>query len=248
MFHIIFVLLSLATLSLVAMEPVTIKPSNSSSGVSFFIKSISHNLPDNYQLPKEIKHKLLTTYVALINNEYNSSHRYNELVDAFDYMNLNTDNKQYIQKLFSTTKTAMKIDNINNNKQIIFGDFPNAQIDYQKMLQLPLNIRRTIASKYSDMILIKTTEENLNQKEVRQEEKFEYGISALIMASICIFLDAYFIKYPTCILSLAWIQPLQAIPKLIYDKCRPLTSNQAFKFYHHNGYKLLPLLPEENEK
>ena len=247
--HIIFtVLLLAAQRSLFAMELIPFPPSNSSSEMCFLI----NNITPQYAVPEDTKKELLTLYIAVTNDERRASHEYDILINIPDYMNLNKHNKCYIQELLSAN-TPMRIDGINNKKMIVLTAFPNAQVEYQKMLELPHNVRRKMAAEYSSMIIVTGPEHKMNSDQVEAKETIAImkncSLTAGMIATTTTILS-YFLSMAISDPFIATAMIASATPvfkRLIYEEViYPLTKN--LKYRYHNGYELLPLLPEDDNK
>lgn len=257
MFLITSVLLLLVTYhSLFPMEPLPIiTPSNSSSEVCFFINNIDHRLPQHYQLLKDIKTKLLTTYSAITNDERIASHTYNKLINISNYMNLDRKNKQIIQTL-SNKKRGVCIRKINKKKIIVFPSHDQQQLS----LNLRQNVRHTLAQKYSSMVLAPTTKRCWMNKRKMQSLSLEKNFyNGVLIISPAIILTALIIGYCRaeycpllCLLAIVLAIPgtaLAIIIKEMYKSYKFIYSPiNALELFQYNGYELLPLLPEENGK
>lgn len=234
----------------------TLNISNSSSEMCFFIKHIDHNLSQCHHLNDDAKKELLKKYIAATNDERRASCEYDKLIDIPDYMNLSKNNKCSIQMLCSAG-TPMRIDDINNNKMIVLTAFPNSQIDYyQKMLKLPQHIRRKITTRYSRMIIVTGPEQQMNPDQIGNKELIEMlkscSINAGIIATTTTILDYFLaINIPNPFIAIPLFSAMTALEILIFTKgmdamLYPLT--RELKYRYHDGYKLQPLLPEENKK
>jgi alpha-glucosidase (family GH31 glycosyl hydrolase) len=198
MSHNIFITLSLFTIncSLITMEPLKSSSaiqqfSNSSSEIYWFVQNIDHNLAQQHHLIVDTKNKLLTTYIALTYNEQMESHQYNELIDINDYMNLNKNNKHYIQTLFQET-SPLCIHNDKNPKFITLNYISNhsAEVTYENMLKLPLYLRCKISDKYKILV------ENKSYCDSAQSRRIVHGFQRMLTPKLFYSDD---IPYPYCI-------------------------------------------------
>ncbi|HLW72598.1 MAG TPA: hypothetical protein VKR54_00975 [Candidatus Babeliales bacterium] len=241
--RIIFITLLLITqISLFAMELVPFQPSNSSSEMYFLI----NNITPQYAVPVDTKKDLLKIYIAITNDERIASHKYDEIINIPDYMNLNKHHKCYIQELFGEYRI---LDDINNKKMVIL-----TAINYQKMLKLPQSVRRKIADRYSPMIIVMKskygiTPQQATNKEIIEAIKSDFKNACIMAAMItileylqCITLANYFFTVPLISLMLGF--ELLTFTKVIYNAIHLLTRELIYRYHK----QLLSLLPEDDTK
>lgn len=231
MFHIIFALLLLTPLSLLPMNQLSIKPSNSSSEVCFFIKNINQTKPYEYN---DIKNTILIKYIATIKDEKKASEQYHELINVSDYMSLNKTNKQCIQ-IFLGPKTPMCIQDIQNHKSLKLASLQ----DYEKILLLPQNIRQKIADKYSSTINVETTITKKYSPSWRKEENINETANANGFMLLCIgfIMDCYSCTFPQY--TIISIVPGWVVSHIMYETYKNIYGATKIE----KKYKYLPLLP-----
>ena len=249
--RIIFITLLLITqISLFAMELVPFQPNNSSSEIYFLI----NNITPQYAVPVDTKKDLLKIYIAITNDERIASHKYDEIINIPDYMNLNKHHKCYIQDLFHIQELFNEyriVDDINNKKMIVL-----TAASYQKMLKLPQNVRRKIADRYSPMIIVTKSKYGITPQRATNEEIIieamksgskNTGIIAAMITTLKYFqwipLPDPFFAIPLASFILGF--GILAFTEVINSDIYPL--DKELKYRYH-GYQLLSLLPEDDTK
>ena len=236
-----FTILLLTTQSsLFAMELVPLPPSNSSSEMCFLI----NNITPQYSVPEDTKKELLTLYIAVTNDERKQAGKCT-FIESSDYMNLNKENKLYITNCWYSD--TIKIE----EKTIVF-DSHDAPQHYAQMLKLPQHIRRQIAKKYSSIVLAKKTgpKEWMDKKQAINQVAMK-GLMLTIASIFIVTIVAGTIIYNDCNNS---VDPSTIVIPMVFFHTLGASyiiryyPETTLNLYHHNGYELLPLLPEGDTK